>query len=89
VWSFSPPEDELLDDYGSASPMSMPDQNQTEYQETHSMPNLQTPSRLSEVMPDQDRFEDVTMEDAPAVDEPVNIAVAGIGALAAGKPREQ
>ena len=49
--------------------MSMPDHNQTEYQETHSMPNLQTPSRLSRAVHDEDRFEDVAMEDAPAMDE--------------------
>ncbi len=90
MWSFSPP-DELLDDYGSASPMSMPDHNQTEYQETTSMPNLQTPSRLSQVVHDQDRFEDVTMEDAPAMDEPTDLEVAGlpIGALAGDKPKER
>jgi hypothetical protein len=81
VWSFSPPEDELLDDYGSASPMSMPDHNPADYQEAHS---LQTPSRLSQVVHDQDRFEDVTMEDAPTMDEVPDVPVAG---QLVGKPR--
>jgi hypothetical protein len=67
VWSFSPPEDELFDDYGSASPMSMPDNNPPDYQETHSMSNLQTPSRLSQVTHDQDQYEDITMSDAPVI----------------------
>jgi hypothetical protein len=77
VWSFSPPEDELLDDYGSASPMSMPDHNPAEYQDAHSMPNLQTPSRLSQVVHDHDRPEDVAMEDAPTMDEAPELPVAG------------
>ncbi|KAF2674428.1 F-box/WD repeat-containing protein pof1 [Microthyrium microscopicum] len=34
VWSFSPPEDEILSDYRSASPMSMPDQTYVEYQDS-------------------------------------------------------
>jgi F-box and WD-40 domain protein CDC4 len=43
VWSFSPPEDEIMDDYRSSSPVSMPDQNMDDYhrqQESRSMPNL-------------------------------------------------
>jgi hypothetical protein len=77
VWSFSPPEDELLDNYGSASPMSMPDHNPADYQDAHSMVNLQTPSRLSRAVQDQDRFEDVTMEDAPAADPAPDLPVVG------------
>jgi hypothetical protein len=67
----------------------MPDQSAVEYQETHSTPNLQTPSRLSQVVHDQDRFEDVTMEDAPALEEAREMPVAGLGAtaLSTDKPR--
>jgi F-box and WD-40 domain protein CDC4 len=33
VWSFAPPEDELVDDFRSSSPVSMPDHSMAEYQD--------------------------------------------------------
>lgn len=66
VWSFSPPEDEFLDEWRSGSPVSMPDHAMAEYQsgESSSMPNLISNG------PVDDDPSDITMSDASILDSP-------------------